>query len=185
MSTHLRLSRAVVIGAALATLVGCVDERDGRPTPADSGDSSSQASTTARPSTTSASSDGLAALDPCELLTAAELAQLRLPTGQHDSVAGNPKCNWNPSGEGLVAATIRADGGIDDLSPSNATKIEEVTIGAHRGRRLEFPEGDCSVDIAVTEKSSVTVTALAGDLAQACALAVQAATLIEPKLPRG
>lgn len=186
MSTHRRTSRALVLAAALVALAGCTGERGGRATPAEpSGSASVSPPTSAPPATTSASGGGLAALDPCDLLTDGERAQLQLPNGQPDTVAGNPKCNWNPSGDGLVGATIRAETGIDDLDPSNATKVEDVTIGAHQARRLEFPEGDCSIDIAVTEKSSVTVTAVGSDLTQACALAQQAATLIEPKLPRG
>ena len=92
----------------------------------------------------------------------------------------------NAGSAGIATVIIRESSGVDDLSPSNATKVEALTIGAHQGRRLEFPEGHCDIDLAITQRSTVSVSVLvSGQVAQACALAVQAATLIEPKLPRG
>jgi len=178
--------RLLVVAGALAGLVACGDQRDGTPVAAESS-SPTRSPTSRPPSTTSGSAgSGLAALDPCELLTPAERAQLQLPDGKPDNTAGNPGCDWNKgAGGGVVRVTIRERRGINQLNPGDATKIENVTIGTHQGRRLEFPEGNCSFDIAITNASSVTVAALVAEkLPEACVLAQRAANLIEPKLPR-
>lgn len=187
MSTHRRMPQVLVIATALALLAGCTNERGGRATPAEPSDSR-PSSSAAPPTMTSASSGGLAALEPCGLLTDGERAQLRVPAGEPDTSAGNPGCDWNQPGldSGVISVTVRASTGIGELNPSNATTVQDVTIGAHQGRRLEFPEGHCDFDLAITEKSSVTVSALITNrVAEACALAAQAVTFIEPKLPGG
>jgi Protein of unknown function (DUF3558) len=178
--------RLLVVAAALAGLVACGDQRAGTPVVAEP--SGSTRSSTSRPpsSTSESAGSGLAALDPCELLTPAERAQLQLPDGEPDSTAGNPGCDWNKGADGgLVSVTIRESRGINQLNPGDATSVEDVAIGAHQGRRLEFPEGNCSIDIAITDASSVTVSALVVErLTEACVLAQRAVILIEPKLPR-
>jgi len=180
--------RLLVVAGALAGLVACGDQRDGTPVAAESSSATrsptSRSPTSRPPSTTSGS--GLAALDPCELLTPAERAQLQLPGGEPDNTGGDPGCNWNKGADGgLVSVTVLESQGINQLNPGNATKIENVTIGTHQGRRLEFPEGNCSFDIAITNASSVTVAALVAEkLPEACVLAQRAANLIEPKLPK-
>jgi uncharacterized protein DUF3558 len=179
---------ALVAAGALASLVACGDRQAGTPTTADQSTSSLPSSTSSPPTTTSASGGSdLGQLDPCELLTDGERAQLQLPAGKPDTTAGNPGCDWNKGADGgIVSVTIRQNRGIDDLNPGNATRVEDVPIGAHQGRRLEFPEGNCNFDVAITDKSSVTVSALIVEkVAEACALAQQAVNLIEPKLPRG
>jgi Protein of unknown function (DUF3558) len=182
--------RPLVVAVALAGLVACGNQSAGTPVatePSGSTRSPTSSPTSRPPSSTSESvGSGLAALDPCELLTSADRAQLQLPGGEPDSTAGNPGCDWNRGASGgLVSVTIREDRGINQLNPGDAINVEDVAIGAHQGRRLEFPEGNCSFDIAITDASSVTVSALIVErLTEACVLAQRAVILIEPKLPR-
>lgn len=179
--------RAVAVAAVLVSLVSCTGEKSGTPIAADTtaAGASSDPTSRQRTATSTSGNPDLAALDPCSLLTAGEVAQLHLPPGKPETTAGNAVCEWNQQGSGIVDVTVRPNKGIDDLNTSGRT-VTDVNIGAHKGRRLEGPEpGLCDVDIAVSEKSSVTVGAVHDQTPPACALAEQVANLIEPKLPRG
>ena len=184
--------RTALVGLVLACLVGCADQRAGTPAADDSGSdqtSSAVPGSTAVPTSTrpSAEASALGELNPCTLLTEAEQGGLRLPSGEPGSLAGESRCRWNRGGgNGIVDVTLHVDKGIDQLNPAGASKVQDVDVGAHRGRRLEYAHGNCQFDIAVTDGSSVTVSALIVEqLTQACTLAEQAALVIEPKLPRG
>jgi hypothetical protein len=186
-------SRLATVAATLALLASCGGEVPGTPTTVDptgstgSTGSPSRTSTRPAPPTTTAAGPDLTAIDPCELLTPSERAQLDLPAGEADTTAGNRECVWNQSGDRAVASvTLRARQGVDDIGPGQATKIEDVTVGGHTGRRLEDPDGYCSYDLAITDKSSVTVaTLIDGKIAEACAFAQRVVTVVEPKLPKG
>lgn len=188
MKLRQSISWLVVAVASLSVVVSCGGEVPGTPTTG----STTGAQTTTSPSrtptaTTSASGPGLSAVDPCELLTSAERAQLDLPDGEPDTTAGDRECVWNQPGDGaVVSVTLNEGEGIDDLNPSNPTKVEDITIGGRAGRRLEYSEGNCQFDLAVTEKSSATVaTLIPSKIAEACAFSQQVVNIVEPKLPKG
>lgn len=180
--------RLVTACAALFVAISCGTEQAGTPTAADSATETSSTPTAepVTPTTSSATGPALTEIDPCELLTSAELAQLTLPGGDPDTRAGNRACVWNQPGDrAVVSVTLNANNGIDDLNPGSATKVEEVTIGGHTGRRLEDPDGYCVFDLAITATSSVTIATLIRDkIVEACAFAQRVVGVVEPKLPK-
>lgn len=173
-----------IAGATLCVaLASCGGETSGTPAAADM--TTTSTSTAPSSATTASNGSSLAGVDPCQLLAEPERAQLGLPPGAKSTTLKNPTCEWDPIGSGIVDLTLWTTRGLADLNTSNR-KVTELTIGGHRGRRLEHNEpGICDIDIAVAAKSSVTVGAVHDQTAQACALAEQVARVIEPKLPRG
>jgi len=113
-----------------------------------------------------------------------EVAQLGLPTEpRSDTVTGRRTCFWaKPNANlGIYVDPWR---GLADLN-ANAIRVEARTVGGHQGRLLVKPDG-CDFDIAVTEKSSITVSVLAfKDPSEGCSIAERAVAFVEPRLPRG
>lgn len=75
---------------------------------------------------------------------------------------------------------------MEDTNNGDATKVEDVSVGHHQGRRVEESSGPgyCEYDLKVTVQSHATVAVISlGNTAQACALAQRAVTIVEPKLP--
>jgi Protein of unknown function (DUF3558) len=184
-----RASRSALILAVVTTavaLMSCGREVTGTPTAG----SSSASPATSRPPNTGPTSAVRSppVSDPCSLLNAAELTPLGFSgPGKTDSVKGAPTCVWSkPEGTLGVVSSPR---GLGELNLGAATLVTPVTIGSHSGVRVQEVEGavgDCGITLAVTNTSSMSVDAfIAGKTAEACALAEQAARLVEPKLPRG
>jgi hypothetical protein len=143
-----------------------------------------------KPSTpvpSSTSPTGLAAIQACDLLTAQDAISLGLrPQGETDKILGLRRCDWTiPGGDG-VSTSIDEKGGINELNLAGASSVTDVTIGRHRAKRAVEGSGPgyCDVFFAVGDTASVGVTALyLNDTGRACAVADQAAVLVEPKLP--
>jgi len=183
-----RTTSAVTVLIALAVgamVTSCADRQAGTPT----AQSSTSAATvgTQQPTTTSTRASDVPA-DPCVLLSTSEVTQLGYTgPGETSTANGARSCAWSkPDGSLEVRTSPR---GINELNVGSATTVTPVTVGSHTGLRVEEVNsavGDCSISLAVTDRSSVTVGVfMAGKTAQACAQAEQAARLVEPKLPRG
>lgn len=129
---------------------------------------------------------GLAGIKACDLLTAQELASLGVPpSGRPDEMLGLRSCDWGTA-EGGPSTTIDEELGIDELVLTDASSVTDVTIGRHRAKRAVESSGPgfCGVYFAVGDSANVSVVALyLNDTPRACAVADQAAALIEPKLP--
>jgi hypothetical protein len=187
-----RAARVVIsCGLAIGSVLGCTSQQPGTPTAAQSTSTapSSSAPSSSAPSKmpTTTTANGLAGVDPCSLLTSADVARLGLPDarGRRDDLAGALRCVW-PVGGKSIRTVIDPNRGLDDTNTGNATKVESVTVGRHEGRRVEESSGPgyCDYDLAISEKSTVTVAALDLDgTAQACTMADQAVKIVEPKLP--
>lgn len=144
--------------------------------------------TTERPTstTTEASPTGTSeavALDPCTLLDGTAINLTRPPV--RDDLGTALSCVWAEPGRS-VRVVFDPKTAIGDTSTGGASKVEPVTIGSHTGQRVEESSGpgNCEFDLALTDSSHATVAALIpGRTAEACALAQQAVTAVEPKLP--
>jgi len=178
---------ALAAGLGLSSQ-GCTRSSNGTPSPATAtATSTTVASAPPTSTTTTNAGPSLAGVDPCALLTAADLTQLGLAGVQADraTVAGRLACNWSKPGAGL-GVYVDQNRGLADLNTNRATRVEDRTVGSHQGRLVEKPGGYCDIDIAVTEKSSVTVSMTTLDNPPAaCPAAESAAALVEPRLPRG
>lgn len=182
-----RFTIVCTIGAALVT-AACGTATVGSPQPA----STIPRTSTPLPSTSASTSENeaLAALNPCDLLTRADVGQLGLKyPGEAQEVGGANTCHWLQGADGGAAAGIRADEGIDDLN-YEGDKVTPIHVGKYTATLVEAPLNAkymCHVVISVSESSTVqiigTVKANSTDTAAACSRATQVAELIAPKLP--
>lgn len=184
-----RTVAAALLVAVTTLTTACGDTQSGNPTaqPSSSAGQATSNTSTAKPTTTTAGPDGsLATVDPCALLTAAEAAALAMPgQGRRQDIAGTLSCIWPAPGISLTV-TLDPTRGLADTNTGSATKVENVAVGGHSGRRVEESSGPgyCGFDLAITEKSSASVSAIILSKTQeACGLARRAVDIVEPKLP--
>ena len=124
-------------------------------------------------------------LDPCRLLTSAEVGQFGAATGEATVLADTPACQWIfPDGRVV-------DVGLDDRNGVGALvvgagKLTMTVVGQHDARQVAENAGPgvCVVSLAVTPSSRVDVVAVVVmDTAAACGIANQVAKFVEPRLP--
>ena len=186
-----RTALIVTFAAALAVgLAGCSSETPGDASPTENTGGENVPSfpedtpTDEETTEPSEGDSGTADLQPCELLTAEDLAALGLPAEPLEEGELGPArtCQWQTSGSHTVTVGVIDEFGIDEVQSENPP--EPTTVGSHDAVRYEGLGGTCGVAIAVTESSRVDVLGIAGgDLAKGCDHASQAAALVEPKLP--
>jgi hypothetical protein len=173
------------LAAALLALAACASPTPGTGTPA----STTEAPISSGSSPSSAASDGLAAIQPCDLISSAQASQNNLQPEGPSNAAGARSCNWsNASADNGLGYALEVDlrdtQGLADVNTDGLT-ISDDPIGHHQAKQAErTSDGDCLVIIGVTSKSRVDVTlsTSASNLTEACSLANQYARLIEPEL---
>jgi hypothetical protein len=181
---------ALVAGAALA----CSDETTGTPSAA----STSQAppgTTTGRATlppfpggsstSTTVPSGGqagpLADTEPCTL-SAQAAAQVNAGTGTPGDVGLGRQCRYQANGITLSVAIFDTQG-LDDVVSSG--QPQKFQLGSHQAMRGQEPPNLCVINIGTGDTSRVDVIAGArGDQSKACQVATQAATALEPSLPK-
>jgi ABC-type phosphate transport system substrate-binding protein len=173
-----------VIVAALLGLAACTNSTTGNGTPA-------PPANTTQPGNSSPTSggSGLTSIQPCDLLSSADVSQNQLGTPAPENLGGARTCSWQNTtannGDGYnISVGIRDTQGINEIS-SGVDTITPDNIGSHPGRQLQSTQsGTCVIAIGVTNSSRVDVTVNAGtDPVQGCQLANQFAKLVEPNLP--
>lgn len=167
-------------------LAGCTSTEGGTasPAPAAAG-SSSGAPSSGTPST--------ASLDPCELVTAADVASFgQFKPADKKDVGGAHACTYlkqlaSASDESLsIGVAVRDSQGVD-----SATDVGGGTIqGNVNGRKAvqipaPNPPKGCTLALAVGTSARVDVLVVYDDPAKACDMASQLGDKVEPKLPKG
>jgi hypothetical protein len=182
-----------VLAAAIFGLAACSSGTVGTATPTQGG---SPATDGGGPTPSSSDSSGsgasLAALQPCDLISASVLTQLQLAKSDSGSSGGARSCSWQkPVDENGVngytaGVDIRDSQGLNDLDTDGFT-VTSDEVGSHQAKELQSTvPGDCAVSIGVTDSSRVDVSVNAGtDTSQACSVANQLAKVVEPQLPAG
>jgi hypothetical protein len=191
-ATRPRLRRSALLVAVIASalcLAGCASETPGDATPGDTGNGGSlpsfpegtETETTTEPSEEPGS--GTEDLEPCELLSAQDLAALGLPDEPDEQDIGPARsCQWQASGSHTVTIGVMDALSIGDVV--SATTPQPKDVGSHQAVQYTDGAGLCAIAMPVTDSSRVDVSGVAGgDDAKACDVANQAAELIEPKLP--
>ena len=185
-------TRGRVFVASLAIVLlgvaGCSNTSAGSPVPTSPAGGSQ---TVSNPSTsTEDAAARLAALDPCTLLTKAQLDQYGLGKQESGNLAGARTCSWiHPSGENgtdgfSLTPAIWDRQGLRDMN-TNGYSVTDVVVGNHQARQAAQIGGiGCFVAIGVTDSSRVDVIS-SSDPEHSCVLANQFAKLIEPRLPGG
>lgn len=169
---------------------GCTGHSAGDPLPA-SHTGGGQTSSSLPPSSDNAANK-LAAVDPCTLLTQAQLDQYGLHKRDAGTLVGARICSWaHPTDENgkngfNLKPAIWDQQGFKDINAEGQIVTDVPTIGRHQVRQAKQANGDaCFVSISVTDSSRVDVVVASNSSDESCGLANQFAKLIEPRLPGG
>lgn len=141
----------------------------------------------------------LASVEPCDLLSSAELAQFQVAapgrkTGQGRSPKSttSPGCEWEPaeaSGFQLLYVSLAADKSEADVNYTDEKADEQIKAGARSWDLFTNPDGNpkqCWAILPFSEKASVKITSgNNNDPAKACEQIRAAIPLISAKLPTG
>ncbi|WP_424187426.1 DUF3558 domain-containing protein [Actinokineospora sp. G85] len=144
----------------------------------------------ATPSSPSDASDGLASLDPCDLLSEANKSALHVDGEPKPKEYSHVKaCGWTVHDDPLVpegyhlGIAVYPRKGIDDAVATDGV-LTPVQVGKHRGiRYLGAGKSVCSIALEVTATSRIDISGSGIDDAGRCPAAERAARLIEPDLP--
>ncbi len=180
-------ARRFLLAPALLLLLTACGQQAAAP-PAAVGHTFAVASATAAPAP-SASPIGLAALDPCTLLSPQDRSAAGVTVlGKPKAIAGARACDWTVPATFGVTVTFDEQHGLADLdvAKKNATK---TTVGRHPGLKVadkKAADGTCAVLLGVGDRASVQIDVSNtgfSDTPLACRRAGTVAGLVEPKLP--
>jgi len=132
---------------------------------------------------------GLAAIDPCTLLTPQDrsAAGVSVP-GKPKDIAGARACDWTVPGAFGVTITLSETDGLADLEVAKKTATK-TKVGAHPALQVadkKAADGTCAVLVGVGDTASVQIDVSNtgfSDTPLACRRAGTVAGLVEPKLP--
>ncbi|SFW76500.1 DUF3558 domain-containing protein [Amycolatopsis australiensis] len=177
--------RAKYLGtlAVLLLAAGC-----GRQPAAPAGHASAHATATAATPPVAAWT-GLAALDPCTLLSPQDRSAAGVSVlGKPKDIAGVRACDWTVPGTFGVTVTLDETRGLADLQVAKKTATK-TTVGTHPALQVadrKAADGTCAVLLGVGEAASVQIDVSNtgfSDTPLACRRAGTVAGLVEPKLP--
>ncbi|TDQ05443.1 uncharacterized protein DUF3558 [Labedaea rhizosphaerae] len=182
---------AGVLALVAAGALACSDETAGTPSAASTSQSQTPPSSatvppfpvTTTPSTEPSGGQGgsLAGSDPCTL-SAQAAAQVDAGTGTPSTLGDARVCGYQANGVTLKVGIFDALGLDDIVSAEQPTKTQ---VGSHQARKWLSPPSLCVISLGVGDASRVDVMAGArGDQTKACQVATQAATALEPSLPK-
>ena len=184
-------TRVVSLAGALATalaLTACSQSSNGTPTPQDTTEATTSTTTKTGASST-ASASPIADIDPCDLLTPDERAQLGgLGEGERKDLAGGIGCSWGASGSHRIGINLNDNLGIQDLKDPGGTGID-LTVNGRKARKI--PGNDtagttdmCEFGLEIGPKTRALIVVVSTETEKSCQLADQAAQIFEPKLPK-
>jgi hypothetical protein len=112
---------------------------------------------------------GVDGVDLCELLTDAQLAELRIPPVTSRAAGEGPfrTCTWT-AGDGRPAAQlILAAGTLDELAATQAggPAVEPDEVAGYPAYRSDNAGGGCGLFVGVTDEYVLTVSGLAAPCA--------------------
>lgn len=169
--TRTRVLQCAFVLSALVAVAGCSGGADAGSTTA-----------TSTPSTTTGeASSPSAAVNPCDLLTSDQAHQLGLTAEGPKNTAKSRGCGWRKEATYSMNIDIRDNQGI---GPSDTPGVTKVALQSHDAVQDTSSGFGCDIGIAISTSSSADV-AISGaeSVQQQCQIAMQYATLIEPKLP--
>ncbi|WP_236790084.1 DUF3558 family protein [Amycolatopsis sp. GM8] len=187
MPTLKNTSLFATAALGLALMSGCSSEQPGQPVPSTGGTSISQTSSA---NASTGQDETLAAIKPCDLLTAQEAAQFKAQgpgqVGDTQASGSTSACGWHgrTADDNSVSfgVDIRATQGIDELRANGGT-VTDGKVNSHAARQLQTVNGGCILSLRVGPKSRVDISVVADNAAQSCQIASDIANIIEPKLP--
>ncbi|GAB3479972.1 DUF3558 family protein [Amycolatopsis cihanbeyliensis] len=196
MRTVLKYTAPPLLAAALV-LAGCSGgTEEGSAVPSGDGAGQPPPGSTSAPGETGTPNGGAAAsLDPCELLSPAELASIgEFEAGEPNDLGGIPGCVWfKPKGaDDLmgIGIDVYAEHGLAAVNATGAGKIPGKVSGGDR-KILKVPHpagGNCmyALELSPSSRVDVSVTGITearGGAERACEITDQVTAIVEPKLP--
>jgi hypothetical protein len=182
---------AATAGALLALLTAaCGSTTTGNPNPSPSDstqpDPSSTSTTPSSPGTKVTSpKDAVRMLkhtDPCDLLSNADLAELKITSpGETADSNSSRGCGWE-SDQSVITVAIRSHQSIDTFKLGDG-KLSTIKINGREAKQQRGEDGGCDVTVRVTDDSRVDILVDLRDESKSCAGAKQVARLVEPHLP--
>ncbi|WIY07630.1 DUF3558 domain-containing protein [Amycolatopsis mongoliensis] len=155
--------------------------------PAAAGHTSAPATATAEPPPVAWT--GLAAIDPCTLLSPQDRSTAGISVlGKPKDIAGARACDWSVPGTFGVTVTLSDTDGLADLEVAKKTATK-TKVGAHPALQVadkKAADGTCAVLLGVGDAASVQIDVSNtgfSDTPLACRRAGTVAGLVEPKLP--
>jgi hypothetical protein len=182
------LVAAVLVGG----LAACSNKAVGLPQPEEttrSTGASPGGPFSAGPSATSGSQSNvprspIAAVSPCSLLSAAEVADLHAGASKEEKLNNARACRFLDAPGFVMSVGIFDDLGLDDVAANGEIKPLPV-IGKHKAVQSIRGVDTCAVSIEVTKSSRVdTQGTVGGDVQKSCDLALKVAKLVEARLPQ-
>ncbi|UOX89961.1 DUF3558 domain-containing protein [Amycolatopsis sp. FBCC-B4732] len=132
---------------------------------------------------------GLAAMDPCTLLSPQDRSSAGVSVlGKPKEIAGARACDWTVPGAFGVTVTLSETDGLADLEVAKKTATK-TTVGSHPALKVmdkKAADGTCAVLLGVGDAASVQIDVSNtgfSDTPLACRRAGTVAGLVEPKLP--
>jgi hypothetical protein len=179
------LAAVVTVGLAGCGSGGENDQAGGAPASV----SNQPVTPTDAPSEETSQTPSTAALDPCVLLTATDVAKYgTFNPAKKQSLGGARTCSYlikltsasDPSRTFNVA--IRDKQGVDTVNANGGTPVE-IKVDGRRAVRSPQPPAACLIALAVGDQARVDVGALANTTTEACQLADSIVKLVESRLP--
>ncbi|WP_307845866.1 DUF3558 domain-containing protein [Saccharomonospora sp. NB11] len=185
MTSRINARSMMVAGALLAfTVAGCSDKEQGHAEPKNpAGGLSSTAPTDSVPPTAIGPT-----LEPCELLSTDELAQVGEFSSRYEEQGGARSCHWQNSmksgGDGFTFAVSVRDAQSVDVMNDNGAGVESIEINERPGRvSKNAAHGSCTVALKLDDISRVDISVPRTEQDDACEIAEVIAGMVEPNLP--
>jgi hypothetical protein len=192
-----RFAASLLLVAPLLGLVACSSSTGGNAFPtagATDGGSGGSSSTSSSPETGGDIAQMLRALQPCSLLSSAQLSQYQLAQIDAGNKLGTRYCRWqkpldvNTNNGFAVEIGLRDSQGVKDIN-TDGEILTNNPVGKHHGTKVQDANsaGGCFVAIYITDSTRVDVVGVdtLADMSKSCQIAETFATLIEPELPGG
>jgi hypothetical protein len=193
MNSMKRSSALVAIMFISGLTTACSDKTTGLPLPASAPPSTSPGSggpfsEAPEPATTSSTNavptSPLKDVEPCSLLTQAEITDLHAGTPKSEHIGNARSCRFTEGNDFIISIAIFDEAGLDDVV-AHGSITPVPTVGRHKSVRSIGGVDTCAISIEVTKTSRVDTqgTDDNGNEQRACGLAMDLAKVIEPKLP--
>jgi hypothetical protein len=124
----------------------------------------------------------MANVAPCSLLTSAEVSRLGSTPGKEQTLNHARACTFLDNDGFAMSVGIFDELGLDDLVAQGQPR--PVTVANRKAVQSIRGIDTCAISIELTKTSRVDTQGTAnGDEGKSCAIALQVARLVEPKLP--
>ena len=155
--TH-RLLALPLLAAAIVGLSACTSQNSGTP--------SATNTTSPAPTSSGGTTSGqvsLASVDPCSLITPAQLSNNQLQPGQSVAAAGGRGCRWHRPDDGAtldgynIQIVIYDQMGLDQFQAPDGP-VSSYPVANYQGKLYEDqPNNTCVVSIGTTKTSRVDI----------------------------